>query len=473
MTILTVNLGNYANDGTGDDLRTAFEKVNSGFTELDLTRVITAENLGTGAPIFLDKDSNILRFRSIKAGLNVSVVYNDDEITIGANSGLNSLEEDTNPTLGGDLDTNGFNIVSEGQPLDITVANSSLNIYNYDSSTGDLLTLTLNGLVVQGSNLTSSGTTLLGTFVGDNLAIISDLDLTLGSVNGSIFVQSPIVSNSSITATSFIGQVSDISNHDLEDLGNVSNDTAFPGQALVWNGSIWAPSNVGAAGVAEGVYDFGVLGTPISNALSLLLSFTPVDFDSITNPSPLIIDLGPIDPTTSTYTLTSTAYTAVEGQTITIALVTSNVPSGTSIPYTITGVDSADINGASLTGNFVINNNVSNISITISADLETEPTEVLILTLDDISPTVAVAIEIIDFSSEIDGGDPSGAYVTTLDGGAPGSTVFDIVIDGGESGATGTWIEGGVPSTSFFTTLGDGGAPTTTVFGETYDGGTA
>ena len=35
MTIIqTINLGNYANDGTGDDLRAAFTKVNANFTEL-------------------------------------------------------------------------------------------------------------------------------------------------------------------------------------------------------------------------------------------------------------------------------------------------------------------------------------------------------------------------------------------------------------------------------------------------------
>lgn len=471
MTILTVNLGNYANDGTGDDLRTAFEKVNSGFTELDLTRVVSAENLGTGSPIFFDKDGNILRFRSIKAGLNVSVVYNDDEITIGANSGLNSLEEDTSPSLGGNLNTNGYNLYSEGQPLEIYVADEFLNIYNYDSSNGDYLSLQINGLVVSGNSLINNGVTFLGTFVGDELAIIPDLDLTLGSVNGLIYVQAPIISNSSIIATSFIGQISDISNHNLAELNDVSDSEPFEGQALIWNGNVWAPSTVGSSGVAEGVYDFGSLGAPITNALSMLLSFTPIDFDSINNPSPLIIDLGPIDPDTSTYTLTSTAYTVTEGQTITISLVTSNVPNGTVLPYTITGIDSVDINGANLNGNFTINNSVANLSITISSDLEIEPTEVLILTLDDINPIAAISIEIID-SSEIDGGDPSGAYTAIIDGGTPGTTVFDIILDGGTSGATGTWIEGGVPSTAFFNSLGDGGSPSTTVFDDIYDGGT-
>ncbi len=34
MAIQTINLGNVVNDGLGDDLRTAFQKVNANFTEL-------------------------------------------------------------------------------------------------------------------------------------------------------------------------------------------------------------------------------------------------------------------------------------------------------------------------------------------------------------------------------------------------------------------------------------------------------
>lgn len=473
MTILTVNLGSYANDGTGDDLRTAFEKVNSGFTELDLTRVISAENLGTGAPVFFDKDSNILRFRSIKAGLNVSVVYSDDEITIGAVGGLESLEEDTNPRLGGDLNTNGFNIFSDDKPLDIIVTNNNLNFYNYDTGDGNFRPLTLNGLIVSGSNINFAGTTILGTFVDDSLAIIPDLDLILGSINGSIQVQTSIISNSSITAPNFIGQISDISNHNLSELADVSEAEAVTGQALVWDGTSWVPGTVASSGIEEGFYDFGSFGSPINNALSLLLSFAPIDFDSITTPSPLIIDLGPIDPNAQTYTLTSTSYSVYEGTTVTITLVTSNVANGTVIPYTITGVDSSDINGAALYNFFIVNNNTSNISITISSDLEIESTETLVLTLNTITPTVSVSIAIVDFSSEIDGGTPTSTFLATLDGGAPTTTVFDILIDGGTSGATGTWIEGGTPSTTFFATLANGGTPSTTVFDDIYDGGTS
>ena len=36
MAINLINIGNIANDGTGDDLREAFVKVNNNFEELDL-----------------------------------------------------------------------------------------------------------------------------------------------------------------------------------------------------------------------------------------------------------------------------------------------------------------------------------------------------------------------------------------------------------------------------------------------------
>ena len=36
MAIQTINIGNIANDGTGDDIRVAFGKVSDNFEELDL-----------------------------------------------------------------------------------------------------------------------------------------------------------------------------------------------------------------------------------------------------------------------------------------------------------------------------------------------------------------------------------------------------------------------------------------------------
>ena len=55
MAIQNINLGTYANSSTGDDLRTAFEKVNANFAFLDLTSAVTADNIGAGARVFKEK----------------------------------------------------------------------------------------------------------------------------------------------------------------------------------------------------------------------------------------------------------------------------------------------------------------------------------------------------------------------------------------------------------------------------------
>ena len=49
MAIQTINIGTIANDGTGDDLREAFVKVNSNFTELNArsTESTTVAYLGS------------------------------------------------------------------------------------------------------------------------------------------------------------------------------------------------------------------------------------------------------------------------------------------------------------------------------------------------------------------------------------------------------------------------------------------
>lgn len=69
MAIQTINIGNRVNDGLGDDLRTAFEKVNANFTELSEQLTITASNIGdTGTGIFKQKTDANLEFKSLVGG---------------------------------------------------------------------------------------------------------------------------------------------------------------------------------------------------------------------------------------------------------------------------------------------------------------------------------------------------------------------------------------------------------------------
>ena len=131
ITLQQINLGGYANDGTGDDLRTAFAKVIANF-----------DVLKTAIP--------------------------------------SSLSEDTNPSLGGNLNLNGKDLFSN-----------------------DDVTLTLPA--------------------GKKFEVTGN-------------IKAPLLE----------GQVSDITNHSLDDLSDVIVGTPTSGQSLVYDGDHWVPGAVSA-----------------------------------------------------------------------------------------------------------------------------------------------------------------------------------------------------------------------------------
>jgi len=83
MTIQTINLGNVVNDGLGDDLRTAFEKVNANFTDLSAQLTITATNVNdTGVGVFKEKVGTELRFKKLVSGTKMLVTDTDTSIVL-------------------------------------------------------------------------------------------------------------------------------------------------------------------------------------------------------------------------------------------------------------------------------------------------------------------------------------------------------------------------------------------------------
>ena len=327
MTIQTVNLGSYANDSTGDDLRTAFTKVNSNTEELDLTRVVSAVNLGLGAEIFKDKVAKNLQLRKINAGINITVTQNANDITIATPDSINNLVEDTSPQLGGNLDLNNFNVLGTGNvDIDgvviadeftgnIVVRNSNLTIEAYNSISSDYNSVSVNGLTFSGNNKISSGINNISTAVGDGLVIDSDLQLILTSANGVLVDTDLTVSNGIqgnltgnvtgvVTATAgsslignVTGTVSSIGNHNLEDLADVSSATPTVGQALTWNGSAWTPNTI-TSGVSRIIAGSNVTISPTSGLGDVTINSTgggvggDLDFGSFTNPSGFTLDLG-------------------------------------------------------------------------------------------------------------------------------------------------------------------------------------
>lgn len=113
MTIQVINLGNYANDGTGDDLRTAFQKVNANFAQLGNGEVHDGVNLGTGARIFKQRNSNAnLEFKTLEStDSSVTFTQNADTVDI---SSVTTVQNDSSPVLGGDLSLDGNRIYGPG-----------------------------------------------------------------------------------------------------------------------------------------------------------------------------------------------------------------------------------------------------------------------------------------------------------------------------------------------------------------------
>lgn len=97
MAVTSINVGTLANDGTGDDLREAFIKVNNNFTDLDARNPekTTASNLladdATTKGLFSTVTDFDLKFKSLKAGPNVSFSSDANQITI-TSSGIVSIQ---------------------------------------------------------------------------------------------------------------------------------------------------------------------------------------------------------------------------------------------------------------------------------------------------------------------------------------------------------------------------------------------
>lgn len=123
MAIQTINIGNLVNDGLGDDLRTAFRKVNENFTELNASLTVTASNIGTiGEGIFKQKTGANLEFKNLISGTKITLDSGADFIRINSsqpdaftsittNSGAITASNTSDPT------TNTLGITIQGAPL--------------------------------------------------------------------------------------------------------------------------------------------------------------------------------------------------------------------------------------------------------------------------------------------------------------------------------------------------------------------
>ena len=170
MAIQYINVGQIANDGTGDDLREAFTKINDNFEEIDLRVIetITVQNAGSlGQGLYAGREGTVDTFKRIVAGNNVTLAATDNGVTINAADSLSELvivSDSGTVTVqsGQTLSVNGGESIStrvSGQQVIIDLDDT--NVVSRD--TAPTLGATLNA---NGNSITNGGTISANNFVG-------------------------------------------------------------------------------------------------------------------------------------------------------------------------------------------------------------------------------------------------------------------------------------------------------------------
>lgn len=156
MALQTINLGEVVNDGTGDDLRTAFEKVVFNFNDIEdrLDDTIIVTNIGSiGQGVFKEQIDREYKFKKLAGDVNI--VVNDDGDTL-------SIDLDIDSQVDFNLQ-NAINLGNVSVFGDITLEGTNSKLLG--NVTG-IVTGVLNGVVYAPTTPGSFG--LMGNVVGVN-----------------------------------------------------------------------------------------------------------------------------------------------------------------------------------------------------------------------------------------------------------------------------------------------------------------
>ncbi len=171
----------------------------SGLTNIANIFVSSGQSIGSGIAVFKDKTSNLLRFKSLIQGSNVTLTDNGNDITIAA-----SL------VGGGTVIRNGLNTYTGGSSGDYTVNVSGLNISNITVSGSSNFT-TLSATSISGGTIFSASTDLSLLFasqaaVSSQNTANSNLFNTKVNRSGDTMtgqLTTPILSATTISATTY------------------------------------------------------------------------------------------------------------------------------------------------------------------------------------------------------------------------------------------------------------------------------
>ena len=306
MAIQTINLGTYANDGTGDDLRTAFEKVNANLVEL--YSISGGANIGSVPPISGVAEGE-LWWSTVEGRLYI--YYSGAWIDASPVDGFVEYDISAVATTGG------ANIRLSGTDLsqdNIKIASST----NITVTQTDVNTITLSSTSYTGNvtgNLTGNADTVTnGVYTNESYAnptwitslagskISGDISGNAGSVTNGVYTNGSYTDPTWITSIAgskvsgnISGNAGSVTNgvyttSSVNALADVDTATAIPtiGQALVWNGTNWIPGSV--AGINN--FNFGGFNKVFTDPISYLLDKTGIDMGTFASPAEESVDLG-------------------------------------------------------------------------------------------------------------------------------------------------------------------------------------
>jgi len=197
MTQLLINVGNTANDGQGTPLRTAFQYINTNFTELYNGTGAAQISNGTSNVTVVSANGNITT--NVNGTANVMVVSSTSVAITG------DLSVSGNATLSGNI--LGDRIVNGTTELDIQVANGNANLTIGGTSnvvvwanTGEYVT----GLIsasgnIQGGNILTSGLISATGNVNVGNLINAGLTSVTGNITGGNILTAGIVKTTAKT----------------------------------------------------------------------------------------------------------------------------------------------------------------------------------------------------------------------------------------------------------------------------------
>ena len=279
----TLNIGSNANDGTGDNLRSAMTKVNTMFTELYLSPLSGGDLSFAGNEISATRSNEDLVFKPSGTG-SISfpaIRINDNNIEgTRSNENINLLPNGTGSVVFGAIKFRGTTLSSDDSTIininDGLVVDGTLNVSGASTLTGAVnLSSTLqvpSGLTTL-STLTVTSTTNLTTTNIDNLTLQdntissssnADINLTPGGTGSVVIGNLTVDSNINITDNEI---KTTTSNSDLV------IEPAGTGQVVI-----------AKADINSGTIDNTVIGatTPLAGSFTTLNTTAGLTIDGVT-----------------------------------------------------------------------------------------------------------------------------------------------------------------------------------------------